>query len=177
MSSLNWTTDPWPGSDLEILEDISIYIPSIGNSTIQSQQCATTINNLASLYKSNLTASNASIAEFFGSTVEQVNLLQEVMGGADVMEELVLWGSNTLNGVGSDGVMSGIMTLIVVLLIFSCGTTILRLWSRYKIGGTGGLGWPEWTLIAGVICSIGIASQFGGSEYFTPLFGNVHINF
>jgi len=164
MSSLNWTTDPWPGTDLEVLEDISIYIPSIGNSTIQAQKCATVINNLASLYQSeNLTASNASIATLFGTTVEQVNLLQEVLGGADVMEELVLWGSNTLKGVGKEGVMSSIMGLIVVLLLLSCGTTMLRIWSRYKIGGKERLGWSEWTLIAGVICSIGIASQFGGN--------------
>lgn len=171
MSSLNWTTDPWPGTDLEVLEDISIYIPSIGNSTIQAQKCATVINNLASLYQSeNLTASNASIAMLFGTTVEQVNLLQEVLGGADVMEELVLWGSNTLKGVGKEGVMSSIMGLIVVLLLLSCGTTMLRIWSRYKIGGKERLGWSEWTLIAGVICSIGIASQFGGSESSTPFF-------
>jgi len=95
-----------------------------------------------------------------------VNLLQEILGGPDVMEELALWGANALQGVHRSGVMSSIMGLIVVLIVLSCATTMLRIWSRYTTSGKEGIGWPEWTLIAGVICSIGIASQFGGSKSF-----------
>lgn len=166
MTTLNWTTNPWPGPDLEVLEEISIYIPSIGNETIQNQRISRVITDLASLYLSqNLNVSNPSLANYFRTTVDQVTLLQEVLGGADVMEELVLWGANTLRGLPSSGVGTPIMGLVVVLVMLSTGTTAIRIWSRYTVNGKAGWGWPELTLVAGVICSMGIASQFGGSEY------------
>lgn len=57
------------------------------------------------------------------------------------MEELVLWGANTLKGVERSSVMTSIIALIVVLMVLSSITTILRVCSRYTFGGKEGMEW------------------------------------
>jgi hypothetical protein len=151
-------------NNLANLETLSLDVPLFGNSTTWHRRINETIIGLAALYEqANGTINVHEVADYLGCATYKAQKLEDCFGGDQTFMQSVLWGSRFVKEAKNFSVQRNLLALIVVFSFVSYFTTILRLWSRWRLHDNG-IRHVDYCLVAALVLTTIISGAFGNSK-------------